>query len=294
MKDNAMEGAPIEVPESFNYIGCFITFACPYGCSYCINRFGGMSGLRQRILPGRVWSSFFRRLKTSIPITLQGGEPGSHPDFIQIVKETLDFHSVDILSNLTFDLDAFIGEIDPEKMNREAPYAPIRASYHPEQFDLEVIVHRLLKLQGAGFRVGLYGVNHPDQVEKNLEAKKVCDKLGIDFRYKPFLGWYEGRLHGDYFMPQAVGGKVIGSADCAPSEVLISPHGELHRCHHYLYSGGKALGHIEDEQIRLSDNYMPCNQLGMCNPCDLKVKNNRFQQFGHVTIRIKNVDLNEK
>jgi hypothetical protein len=32
---------PIVVPESFNYIAVFLSFACMLRCTYCINHHGG-------------------------------------------------------------------------------------------------------------------------------------------------------------------------------------------------------------------------------------------------------------
>lgn len=280
----------LQLPPSFNYIGCFLTFACPYRCSYCINRFGRSPVSGYRPIDGAQWVEFFRRLKTDVPITLQGGEPGAHPDFLAIVRETLRFHAVDILSNLTFDLDEFIAEIDPQQINREAPYAPIRVSYHPEQFSLETILGRVMKLQQAGFRVGLYGVEHPGQIAANRAAADLCARLDIDFRLKPFLGWHEGVLHGSFCEPDGLSGRVVGRCDCAPSELLIAPDGSIHRCHHYIYNRQPALGQIADPDLTLRDDYLPCESFGLCNPCDLKFKNNRFQQFGHVAMKLRNIE----
>ena len=31
----------------------------------------------------------------------------------------------------------------------------------------------------------------------------------------------------------------------------------------------------------------PCDVYGHCNPCDIKVKTNRFQEFGHTSVQIE-------
>ena len=290
MMRHAMPEQAISLPESFNYIGIFLTFRCPYRCSYCINRYGNAAHLAYPELPGTDWVRFFRRLPLNdVPITLQGGEPGLHPDFFSIVRETLEFHPVDILTNLAFDLDRFIAEVDPVRINRPAPYAPIRVSYHPEQFSLELITAKVLRLMDAGFRVGLYGVTHPAQADLIDEAAKTCLDLGIDFRVKPFLGHHNGKLHGQYTHPEACAGGTTRFCECAPSELLAAPDGSIHRCHTFCYNRLEPLASIRDEQITLTDDFIPCRRFGHCNPCDVKVKNNRFQQFGHVAARIRNV-----
>lgn len=286
----------IALPESFNYIGIFLTYRCPYRCSYCINTFHSARAqrdMKRTECNADQWVTFFRQLDThGVPITLQGGEPGVHPEFTDIVERTLAFHQVDILTNLAFDLDAFIARIDPEKMNREAPYAPIRVSYHPEQFSLETIVARVKKMQSAGFRVGLYGVMHPAQEQLVLDAQKQCLDEGIDFRVKPFLGMYQGKLYGEYAFPDGCSG-VQKTCECAPTELLVGPDGLIYRCHYFCYTKAENRGHISDQDLTLSDAYRFCDQFGHCNPCDLKIKNNRFQQFGHIAAHIRNIrDIN--
>ena len=278
----------VTLPETFNYIGAFLSFRCPYSCSYCINRFGNNHALCGKEVSGATWIDFFSRLACrDVPITLQGGEPGTHPDFMEIVKETAKFHHVDILTNLAFDLKEFVRRIEPSWLNRPAPYAPIRVSYHPEQFQLNGIIEKVKYLMTAGFRVGIYGVMHPSQLTAMEHAKTVCADLGIDFRTKPFLGMADDVLHGDYAYPDACIGGPGKSCQCAPSELLIGPDGFIYPCHHHLYNHVDHVSHISDEPPVISGEFRSCRYYGNCNPCDIKVKNNRFQQFGHVSVQIR-------
>lgn len=278
------------LPGSYNYTGVFLTFRCPFKCSYCINRFNG-GNLRFPELSGHEWLEWFDRLDTrDVPITFQGGEPGFHPDFIEIVARTCLDHPVDILTNLEFDLARFVARVSPARMNRKAPYAPIRASYHPEQFSLDDILKKVRFLMDEGFRVGLYGVMHPDNLAVMEHAAVVCADLGIDFRTKPFLGWHNNVLYGEYAYPGVSGsGEQTHWCECAPTELLVAPDGNIHRCHAFLYAGLEPLGHVMDRTLQLTDEYLACKLFGKCNPCDMKIKNNRFQQFGHVSARIRNI-----
>jgi MoaA/NifB/PqqE/SkfB family radical SAM enzyme len=279
----------IKLPISFNYVGVFLSFRCPYKCSYCINRFSSHKALTYQELPGEEWLRFFDRLDTKLPITLQGGEPGVHPGFIDIVRNLLKKFNVDILTNLAFNLKQFVEQIDPKIINRQAPYAPIRVSYHPEQFTLSTIIEKVLFLQNAGFRVGIYGVLHPHQLKEIEYAKKVCTDLGIDFRTKEFLGWYNGKLYGNYAYQEPLSGNVQKKCECAPGELLIAPDGSIHRCHYFLYEKKEPIAHIKDSSIIITDDFSTCHYFGRCTPCDIKIKNNRFQNFGHVSVRIKNI-----
>lgn len=280
----------VYLPEKFNYIGIFLTFRCPYTCSFCINNFRNNKTGAYKEIPGKEWINFFKRLKPgNVPITLQGGEPGVHKDFISIVEETSRIHSVDILTNLAFDLDEFINRIDPELINRDAPYAPIRVSYHPSQFTLDEIVEKIGVMTQAGFRMGLYGVTHPSQMDEIETAAKTCRQLNIDFRTKEFLGYHNGKLYGQYAYPDACTLKTPKSCECSPSELLIAPDGSIYPCHHHIYNKVESCGHIRNKKIELTTEPRSCPYYGHCNPCDVKIKNNRFQQFGHVSVKIRNV-----
>ena len=75
---------------------------------------------------------------------------------------------------------------------------------------VEETIEKALAMQNAGYSIGLFGVLHPAQKEIILAAQKRCRDLGLDFRTKEFLGQYQGRLHGTYRYPKAVGG-LVGS-----------------------------------------------------------------------------------
>lgn len=280
----------IELPESYNYIGVFLTFRCNNNCPFCINKSPGNRLGEYEEIPGRKWIDFFARLNTrDVPITLQGGEPGLHHDFHEIVAETLKFHHVDILTTLDFDLEKFAALVPPERINRKAPYAPIRVSYHPTQDSLETIIGRTEFLVNAGFRVGIYGVLYPEQIDEIEEAKNVCAERGLDFRTKEFLGIYKGKTYGKYAYPEACYSQRTRECECAPTELLIAPDGSTHRCHNYLYSRLEPIDSIENQNLILQNEFSPCARFGNCSPCDIKIKTNRFQQYGHVSARIRNI-----
>ena len=288
---SSLPGTPKTLPNNYNYIAAFLTFRCPFACSFCINKLQGGLVLSYKERSGAEWIDFLCNLQTDdIPITLQGGEPGNHPDFIQIVEEVSKVQQVDLLTNLAFNLQEFTSRIDPAQINRDAPYAPIRVSYHPEQFSLDHIMKRVLYLQDAGFRIGLYGVLHPDQMDKITHAKAICEKQGIDFRTKPLLGLHNGQLYGDYAYEEACSGTKKGKCLCSGSELLIAPDGSIHRCHHFLYNKLTPIGYMKDQILPRSDKPKPCDHYGLCNPCDIKIKNNRFQQFGHVAVQITDIE----
>ncbi|HCJ66779.1 MAG TPA: radical SAM protein [Elusimicrobia bacterium] len=283
-----MNDKPIIIPERYNYIAVFLTFNCNLACSYCINYFGE-SKFKREHLSGQDWVKGLNRIvsRDNLPVTLQGGEPSLHPDFIYIINHLKPGLNIDILTNLQFDLEKFIREVKPERIKRNAPYASIRVSYHPEQMVLDDTINRTLKLLEAGFSVGIWGVIHPFWEEHILEAKEKATKLGIDFRTKEFLGEYQGKLYGTYKYQGACEKKFTQRVKCRTTELIIGSAGDIYRCHSDLYEGRQPISHILNPGFQVEDIYRDCNYFGHCNPCDVKVKTNRFQVFGHTSVEIK-------
>jgi len=226
---------------------------------------------------------------TDLPVTLQGGEPSLHPDFFWIIKNIRSDINIDILTNLTFDIKQFIHEINPSRLSRKAKYPNIRVSYHPEYMELNSLIQKVLEMQDAGFSIGVYGVMHPLLLLKMEEAGLACRKVGIDFRTKEFLGEHDNLLYGNYLYKNAVGNDKRKRCLCRSTDLIIGPTAEVFRCHHDLYKNFPAIGSLLDNNIELTYSFRECSEFGDCNPCDIKVKTNRFQIFGHTSVEIKNV-----
>lgn len=287
------------VPKAHhNYVAYFLTFACNLKCPYCINLHdnatrGGQT--KRPSLSANDWIVAANRLtlRPDLPLTLQGGEPTLHPGFFRIVNEVKPEIKMDLMTNLMFDVTGFINNVPVDRFTREAPYAAIRVSYHPGQNDIDVLIGKTLRLQEAGFRVGLYGIEHPDPAihEHIIEIQKRCLKQGLDFRTKEFLGEHKGVMHGTFRYDGCVGGSTVKQCECRTSEIIVDPAGYVYKCHADLYGGRKPVAHILDAEFNENsiDIFRICSDYGTCNPCDVKVKTNRFQVFGHTSVEIKNI-----
>jgi hypothetical protein len=279
---------PIQIPAEYNYIGIFLTFACNFQCSYCINYFEH-DVIKRKNISGKDWVKGMNRIisREDLPVTLQGGEPSLHPDFFYIVNNLKPELNIDILTNLQFEVDEFVRNVDPNRIKRKSPYASIRVSYHPEQMDLEGVIKKTLKMLEANFSVGIWGLTHPKYEKIILGAQSRCQKLSIDFRTKDFLGEYNGKLYGTYKYIGACDMKFRKKVQCKTTELLIDSEGNIFRCHSDLYAGLNPIGHILDPNFQIEDKFRDCSNFGHCNPCDIKVKTNRFQQYGHTSVEIK-------
>lgn len=278
----------VEVPEDLTYIGAFITFRCGYSCPYCITRHGELKPREE--MTTVQWIEGLNRLLIPkglmVPITLQGGEPSKRPSFTEIINGLSGRFYIDILTNLDFDIDDFMRRVKPERLQRDVPYASIRASYHPES-DIDELLGKVLRMQSRGYSIGVFAVEHPDLDLRRIG--RMSAHLGIDFRTKEFLGWHEGKLYGDYKYPDAVDGEAK-TVECRMTELLVAPNGDLYRCHRDLYAGENPLGNLLDDGLEIEFKFRKCERFGGengCNPCDVKLKNDRFQKFGACSMEIR-------
>lgn len=288
----------IKVDHMHNYVAFFLTLSCNLQCPYCINMHSGITRTG-RSKPEKMsaddWINAANRLvlRDDLPLTIQGGEPTLYKGFYRFVNEVREDIKMDLLTNMSFDADEFIRKVPVWRFIREAPYAAIRVSYHPGQNDIEELIRKTIRLQAAGFRTGIYSVLHPEESRRAhiMQTMEKCLKLGIDFRTKEFLGEWNGILYGTFKYEDSVCGNKLKKCDCRTTEILVDPAGHVHRCHADLYKGRAPVAHILDECFNENEieKHRPCFFYGDCNPCDVKIKTNRFQIFGHTSVEIKNV-----
>lgn len=278
----------INLPDHYNYIAAFFSLSCNLKCSYCINHLVGLDQKRKPLTTSQ-WLAGLNRIKSSqnLPITIQGGEPSIHQGFCDIVRDLDPDKKIDILTNIQFDPLHFVKNVPVEKFDRSLPYPAIRVSYHPETMDLDETLNKVSFLHNYGYSIGIFTVDHPSTFRQTATARERCEELGITFKTKELLGLYDGVLHGTYHYPDSVFQKTTKDCLCKTSELLISPEGDIFRCHHDLYNNIAAIGHILDPVFQIEDIFRPCSFYGNCNPCDVKLKNNRFQNFGHCSVEIK-------
>lgn len=291
----------INIPSHYNYIALFLTLSCNLSCSYCINlneRGSSRSSVSKKQIKPSEWVDFINRIclldekgnpREDIPLTLQGGEPTMYKGFYEVVNGVDSRFKLDLLTNFMFDVDEFIQRVPVEKFTRDAKYAAIRVSYHPGQNQIDDLIIKHHKMRDAGFYVGIYSVATPQNMEHINEIKEKCKKEGIDFRVKEYLGFDGKSWHGTYKYQDAISQKIEKYCECKTTELIVGPNGKIYRCHSDLYENRTPIGNILDSDFKIEDIYRPCYVYGHCNPCDIKVKTNRFQEFGHTSVDIKNI-----
>jgi hypothetical protein len=225
-------------------------------------------------------------LPEETPLTLGGGEPTLYPDFYELIRKlTLP---VDILTNGTFNINEFVEKIKPEKIfkSKNPSYKSIRFSYHPKFMSQDFLLEKAKTLQDRGFNVGIFSINHPDNLTSNMEIAEKARKEQIYFFIKDFL---DGKNFGYYKYQDAVSkiNKLPRSVSCRTKDLLISPDGFIYRCHRDLYRAENPISDLLYPRLKIEYTFRQCNNFGFCNPCDVKQKTNRFLQMGNCSVEIK-------
>jgi hypothetical protein len=196
---------------------------------------------------------------------------------------------LDLLTNLEISAERFMQAIPASRFKREARYASIRVSYHHGQSNFNELTAKVGKLQQAGYHIGIWEVDCPDYSDDAHQRMHTARHMGIDYRLKEFLGPWKGKNYGTMRYEGAVNASKLRHCDCRTSELLIDPAGYIFRCTSDLYANRCAIGHLLDKQPPKLGEWRSCAVMGRCNSCDIKIKNNRFQEFGHSSVEIRNV-----
>lgn len=271
----------MKLPDRFNYAEAYLTFRCNLGCGYCINQIGEFIPRSEMGVDD--WLALNDIDFGDTALTLGGGEPTQFKGFFKLVDGLR--MPIDLLTNLQFNVDEFIDNVDPESFSKsEVPFHhSIRASYHAGQMDRDKTVRDAKQMRDAGFNLGVFGIRHPFNINDNMAMAFLTSQVGVPFYEKDFLGEVDGRTYGFYKYPRGLDG-ILKSADCRTRELLISPDGEFYRCHRDLYAGENPVGELGDEIV---DEFRPCANYGECNPCDLKLKTNKYLNGVECQVEIK-------
>ena len=283
---------PIKIPESYNYISAFLTMRCNLDCSFCLNAFSKSFKRGREEISGEEWVDSLNKIESrdDVPVTFSGGEPFLHKDFVYILNNVKKELNIDILTNLSYEkgIENMIENVNPERIKRDSPYASIRVSYHPEQMNAEKLVSNVKRMKDAGFSIGIWSVLYPNpkQLSAINQMQFRCKDEDIEFRLKEYTGLYKGEVYGDYSKyPNASFSDKLKNCLCKTSELLISPDGNVYRCHRDVFSEENPIGNItKDFEL---DTFRKCDKYGQCHPCDVKVKTNYKQELGHTSVEIK-------
>jgi len=169
-----------------------VQYECNYKCSYCHAPKPGQPNVRNRANLSReewlkVWTKMYEKYGTW-EIIMSGGEPFAYPGFLDIAIALSKIHILEFCTNLFWDVEPFIREVDPARVK-------VGTSYHPEFADMDTFIKKARALKDAGFNPIINFVPWPPLLDKMLYCKEKMEGAGLQFVLQPYIGMYEGRQY---------------------------------------------------------------------------------------------------
>ncbi|MFH1283897.1 MAG: radical SAM protein [bacterium] len=282
-----------------------IHYACNYNCSYCNtpkpwNPPGSWDKDRDKVVyPGvdiwlKIWEEIYKKYG-SCEIHITGGEPFTYPSFLELITGLSKLHTLEIITNLSFDINDIIDRITPDRVR-------IGTTFHPEFAELNEFLRKHRLLRERGFETWANYVAYPPQMEKMADYKKEFDKLKISFNIQPFMGHFQGRdypkgytdselsyLKGCYANDDIINKKTVewktGSEQkntkgipCRMGQMYakVYPLGDAYRC---CANSVQKIGNLVDDTFELLNEALPCeSDLCYCWRCMLVDKEEHWAQ----------------
>ncbi|MHB9154491.1 MAG: radical SAM protein [Endomicrobiales bacterium] len=256
-----------------------IHYRCNFRCPYCwFDKKWAEMDEHNRYLPFDDMVKIWKRLHDlygECHIMITGGEPSIYPNFIELVQELSQIHTVKVTSQLSGDYYTFARKIDPARVNLDM-------NFHPLESKLEPFIRKVLTLKNRGFKGGVCYLAYPPNMDKIDYYHKEFEKHGIGFALAAFWGEYNGKKYPESYseaerkmMEPFLGdisrvqyhleGKKTKGKLCRAGHVYasIKADGIVTRCGPLSH---KPLGNLFDADFKLHDRPMPC-EAEVC-PCD--------------------------
>jgi len=170
-----------DTPQQITF-GWDLLYSCNYRCPYC--------GIWEKAktfktdLVGDDWIRLWKKVYDKYGrchIYMSGGEPSVYGDFKKLVLELINYHLVEICTNLSWDVNMFIPHITPGKL-RIAP------TFHPSFADFGEFFDKAIKIKQYLPNEQVYYVVYHDQVDSLPERTKLFAEKGIKLIPQPLRG----------------------------------------------------------------------------------------------------------
>jgi len=165
-----------------------LSYRCNYKCSYC--QYWAKGGKEEYLYVDinrwkEIWDRIFEKYWSS-HIRFSGGEPTIYPNFFDLVAILLEKNTVDITTNLSFDINLFTKKVKPGAIS-------ISASFHPEFDEIKSFLDKILFLHHDGYPSTISYVAYPPHLEKIAYFKSIAEEKEIMFKIIPFQGRWRGK-----------------------------------------------------------------------------------------------------
>jgi hypothetical protein len=182
-------------------------------------------------------------------------------------------HDVEVVTNLSINVDKIIDEFSPQRFK-------LHPSFHPYFADLEEFIKKISTLKQKGWQLGPIIVAYPPLLSKLNYFKQRFSAEGIGIFVQPFIGEYQNRKYPQgYAISEQELISSLNNIDSinyqlnaiVPKNKLcktgfkyfrVHPDGSIWRC----ASSKRKLGIIEDKNFQLLDRVSPCEaDFCLCN-----------------------------
>ncbi|MCM2266900.1 MAG: radical SAM protein [Elusimicrobiales bacterium] len=169
-----------------------IIHSCNYRCAYCPFTVKGWEHYpKPEVVPPladlvRAWERM-RALYGACHLMISGGEPSSYPHFAELIAAISKWHTLEIITNLSFDPDSIAGLVPPTGIR-------FASSFHPQFTSAEDFLARARRLKDAGMEVFTNFVAYPPLLKDAARYKSMFQEKDISFFVLPFMGTYDGRV----------------------------------------------------------------------------------------------------
>ena len=165
---------PVQAMKQKVYWNWDIVNSCNYRCSYCffaknwensanLNRYPS----HEKLL--KAWDRIYG-LYGSCHVHFAGGEPFIYPNFMEFLEALAPRHTLEVTTNLSWDVQDIIGRVQPDKIK-------IETSYHLEFAKFDEFHQKIRTLKEHGYRVGVTMVAAPLHMKRYIEYREILKKI---------------------------------------------------------------------------------------------------------------------
>lgn len=246
--------------------GWDLCYTCNYRCPYC--GVWNKDTDDKQFLTAKEWVEIWDRIYkkySGCHIYMSGGEPSTYPYFYELVERLTKRHSVEICTNLSWDIDRLIPKIPPGILK-------VASTFHPTFAEFEDFFNKVIRIKDYLPNSQIYYVAYSGQIKEMPQRSKKLRDQGINLIPLPLRGNgfvlnseeekriveevspYKGNKIDYQLQKISPNGKLCRAGQ---HYAVIRANGMVDRCSQY--STGE-LGNFIDESFKLLDKPILCEK----------------------------------
>jgi organic radical activating enzyme len=255
-------------------------YSCNYRCPYCwfYGKWASMENNGRTLSVEELtspWKKIYDKYG-SVHINMLGGEPFLYFQFKELIQQLSGMHSLEIVTNLSCNIDDFVEEVNFERVR-------LKPTFHPLFADFDAFLKKMLVLKRKQQNTPIFYLGYPPQIGLLKHFQQKFAEHDIKLEALSFWGEYAGvkypqgytpeerdlldscmaTRNGEKFQlePKQVKDKLCNAGHLS---AVVHPDGKAFRC------GGQnaqPIGNIFNDDFNLlaaplacNSDYCPCNE----------------------------------